>query len=107
MLGSFQPRTSLFQMCVAPVLVCVPRFVVLFQMCVAPVLVCTEVCGSVSGGLWFCFRCASPLYSCWRVPRFVALFQMCVAPVLVCTEVYQTAGGGDNISSAGLVPQIL
>ncbi|OXU26069.1 hypothetical protein TSAR_002650 [Trichomalopsis sarcophagae] len=31
---------------------------------------------------------------------------VCVAPVLVCTEVSQTAGGGDNISSAGLVLQI-
>ncbi|XP_014225330.1 ADP-dependent glucokinase [Trichogramma pretiosum] len=31
---------------------------------------------------------------------------MCVAPVLVCTEASQTAGGGDNISSAGLVLQI-
>ncbi|XP_037085596.1 ADP-dependent glucokinase-like [Pollicipes pollicipes] len=41
--------------------------------------------------------------SCWNE----GLYEMCVAPVLVCTEVYQTAGGGDNISSAGLVPQIL
>ncbi|GLH13472.1 ADP-dependent glucokinase [Gryllus bimaculatus] len=32
--------------------------------------------------------------------------QICVAPVLVCTEAQQTAGGGDNISSAGLVLQI-
>lgn len=31
---------------------------------------------------------------------------ICVAPVLVCTEVKHTAGGGDNISSAGLVLQI-
>lgn len=31
---------------------------------------------------------------------------VCVAPVLVCTEASQTAGGGDNISSAGLVLQI-
>ncbi|XP_043232365.1 ADP-dependent glucokinase-like [Amphibalanus amphitrite] len=41
--------------------------------------------------------------SCWTEGQY----EMCVAPVLVCTEVYQTAGGGDNISSAGLVPQIL
>lgn len=32
--------------------------------------------------------------------------EVCVAPVLVCTEASQTAGGGDNISSAGLVLQI-
>ncbi|XP_076632789.1 ADP-dependent glucokinase [Colletes latitarsis] len=31
---------------------------------------------------------------------------VCVTPVLVCTEAAQTAGGGDNISSAGLVLQI-
>ncbi|KAJ8683852.1 hypothetical protein QAD02_019644 [Eretmocerus hayati] len=31
---------------------------------------------------------------------------VCIAPVLVCTEASQTAGGGDNISSAGLVLQI-
>ncbi len=41
--------------------------------------------------------------SCWEEDR--ELF-ICVAPVLVCTEVVQTAGGGDNISSAGLVLQI-
>uniref|UniRef100_A0A8C9SB26 ADP-dependent glucokinase 2 n=1 Tax=Scleropages formosus TaxID=113540 RepID=A0A8C9SB26_SCLFO len=33
-------------------------------------------------------------------------YEICVAPVLVCTEVYQAAGGGDNISAAGLVPQV-
>lgn len=32
--------------------------------------------------------------------------QVCIAPVLVCTKASQTAGGGDNISSAGLIPQI-
>ncbi|XP_047099923.1 ADP-dependent glucokinase isoform X2 [Schistocerca piceifrons] len=32
--------------------------------------------------------------------------EICVAPVLVCTRAHQTAGGGDNISSAGLVLQI-
>jgi len=31
---------------------------------------------------------------------------ICIAPNLVCTKVHQTAGGGDNISSAGLVFQI-
>lgn len=31
---------------------------------------------------------------------------ICVAPNLVCTDVVQTGGGGDNISSAGLVLQI-
>lgn len=34
------------------------------------------------------------------------IVEICVAPVLVCTEASQTAGGGDNISSAGLVLQI-
>ena len=32
--------------------------------------------------------------------------EICIAPVLVCTEVKQTGGGGDNVSSAGLVLQI-
>lgn len=40
--------------------------------------------------------------SCWDEDRF----QICIAPVLVCTKVQQTAGGGDNISSAGLVLQV-
>lgn len=40
--------------------------------------------------------------SCWQESDF----DICIAPVLVCTEVVQTAGGGDNISSAGLVLQI-
>lgn len=44
---------------------------------------------------------ASPV-SCWEEGDL----DICVAPVLVCTEVFQTAGGGDNISSAGLVLQI-
>jgi len=30
----------------------------------------------------------------------------CLAPVLVCTDVVQTVGGGDNISTAGLVVQL-
>lgn len=40
--------------------------------------------------------------SCWEENDY----ELCVAPGLVCTEVRQTAGGGDNISSAGLVLQI-
>ncbi|XP_076244041.1 ADP-dependent glucokinase [Calliopsis andreniformis] len=48
--------------------------------------------------------------SCWDEILKVGIenipIQVCVAPVLVCTEAAQTAGGGDNISSAGLVLQI-
>lgn len=48
--------------------------------------------------------------SCWDEMLKVGLedvsIQVCVAPVLVCTQAAQTAGGGDNISSAGLVLQI-
>lgn len=44
---------------------------------------------------------AQPI-SCWDEDDF----EICVAPVLVCTQVVQTGGGGDNISSAGLVLQI-
>lgn len=40
--------------------------------------------------------------SCWDEDDY----QICVAPVLVCTQVRQTAGGGDNISSAGLLVQV-
>ncbi|CAH1791785.1 unnamed protein product [Owenia fusiformis] len=40
--------------------------------------------------------------SCWEEGDY----QICVAPNLVCTDVVQTGGGGDNISSAGLVLQI-
>ncbi len=40
--------------------------------------------------------------SCWNEEDY----KICLAPVLVCTEVRQTGGGGDNISSAGLVLQI-
>ena len=40
--------------------------------------------------------------SCWEENDY----EICIAPVLVCTEVRQTGGGGDNISSAGLVLQI-
>ena len=48
--------------------------------------------------------------SCWRETFSVRNekidVNVCVAPVLVCTQVIKTAGGGDNISSAGLAPQI-
>ncbi|OAD62563.1 ADP-dependent glucokinase [Eufriesea mexicana] len=48
--------------------------------------------------------------SCWeeilKIENKDISIQVCVAPVLVCTEAAQTAGGGDNISSAGLVLQI-
>ncbi|KAG7207703.1 hypothetical protein KM043_009321 [Ampulex compressa] len=48
--------------------------------------------------------------SCWdeiiKVETENIPIQVCIAPVLVCTEASQTAGGGDNISSAGLVLQI-
>ena len=40
--------------------------------------------------------------SCWTEDDF----EICIAPNLVCTEVVQTGGGGDNISSAGLVLQV-
>ncbi|KAK3745461.1 hypothetical protein RRG08_046119 [Elysia crispata] len=43
--------------------------------------------------------------SCWNEEsEFPA--HICVAPVLVCTKILKTAGGGDNVSSAGLVFQI-
>ena len=32
--------------------------------------------------------------------------KICLAPLLVCTEIIHTCGGGDNISGAGLVPQL-
>ncbi|XP_034952526.1 ADP-dependent glucokinase [Chelonus insularis] len=48
--------------------------------------------------------------SCWdeilKANTTEYTVEICVAPVLVCTEASQTAGGGDNISSAGLVLQI-
>ncbi|CAK9815247.1 ADP-dependent glucokinase [Anthophora plagiata] len=48
--------------------------------------------------------------SCWdellKIANENIPIEACVAPVLVCTEAAQTAGGGDNISSAGLVLQI-
>jgi ADP-dependent glucokinase len=39
--------------------------------------------------------------SCWEEDG--GTIEICIAPVLVCLDVKQTAGGGDNISSAGLV----
>lgn len=47
------------------------------------------------------FRDDRPV-SCWDEDDV----RICVAPVLVCTDVYMTGGGGDNVSSAGLVLQI-
>ncbi|CAL1528501.1 unnamed protein product [Lymnaea stagnalis] len=44
---------------------------------------------------------SSPV-TCWQEMNH----DICVAPVLVCTKILQTCGGGDNISSAGLVLQI-
>lgn len=49
--------------------------------------------------------------SCWKETVTISkqekiLVDVCVAPVLVCTQVIKTAGGGDNISGAGLAPQI-
>jgi len=43
----------------------------------------------------------SPI-SCWDEKED----EICIAPVLVCTKVKQTAGGGDNITPAGLMPQL-
>lgn len=40
--------------------------------------------------------------SCWEERDY----QICLAPGLVCTKVVQTGGGGDNISSAGLLVQV-
>jgi len=45
--------------------------------------------------------------TCWReVMDDRTKTQICLAPVLVCTNVVQTVGGGDNISSAGLLIQL-
>ena len=54
-----------------------------------------------NGGKRVPFQSDRPV-SCWEEEDF----EVCIAPVLVCTDVVQTAGGGDNISSAGLVLQI-
>lgn len=47
------------------------------------------------------FNASKPI-SCWDEDDY----ELCVAPVLVCTQVKQTVGGGDNITPAGLMPQI-
>lgn len=47
------------------------------------------------------FNASKPI-SCWDEDDY----ELCVAPVLVCTHVKQTVGGGDNITPAGLMPQI-
>ena len=46
--------------------------------------------------------------SCWTetIPGSDLDVDICVAPVLVCTDVKKTGGGGDNVSSAGLVLQL-
>lgn len=54
-----------------------------------------------SGGHRVSFQADKPV-SCWDEGDL----EICLAPVLVCTDVVQTAGGGDNVSSAGLVLQI-
>lgn len=64
---------------------------------------------SIVGGTRIALDIEKPV-SCWDEvtsigPEDIPI-QVCVAPVLVCTEAAQTAGGGDNISSAGLVLQI-
>ncbi len=47
------------------------------------------------------FNAANPV-SCWAEDDF----DVCVAANLVCADAKQTAGGGDNVSAAGLYPQI-
>ncbi|XP_065660711.1 ADP-dependent glucokinase [Hydra vulgaris] len=47
------------------------------------------------------FNETSPI-SCWNEDDY----ELCLAPVLVCTDVKQTVGGGDNITPAGLIPQM-
>ena len=46
--------------------------------------------------------------SCWKetITGSNLDVDICVAPVLVCTDVKKTGGGGDNVSSAGLVLQL-
>lgn len=53
------------------------------------------------GGTRIEFSSERPV-SCWREGDV----DVCLAPVLICTNVVQTVGGGDNISSAGLVLQL-
>lgn len=65
---------------------------------------------SIKSGKRVLFDIEKPV-SCWdealSLDNDRIMVEVCVAPVLVCTQASQTAGGGDNISSAGLVPQIL
>lgn len=42
--------------------------------------------------------------SCWTEKELDV--EVCIAPNLVCSDAKQTCGGGDNISAAGLYPQI-
>ena len=63
---------------------------------------------SIIAGTRISFDSAKPV-SCWEEvlgDSEKITVEICVAPVLVCTQASQTAGGGDNISSAGLVLQI-
>eukprot|EP00094_Tigriopus_californicus_P001080 TCALIF_01045-PA protein Name:"Similar to Adpgk ADP-dependent glucokinase (Mus musculus)" AED:0.27 eAED:0.27 QI:205/0.53/0.35/0.64/0.92/0.85/14/0/1299 len=43
--------------------------------------------------------------ACWSEDHLD--IQFCIAPNLVCSEAQQTAGGGDNISAAGLIFQVI
>ena len=54
-----------------------------------------------SSGKKINFNEHSPI-SCWNEHDA----EICIAPVLVCTKVKQTAGGGDNITPAGIMPQL-
>ncbi|XP_012274458.1 ADP-dependent glucokinase [Orussus abietinus] len=64
---------------------------------------------SIKNGKRIPFNVDKPV-SCWeeliKCSGDTVVVEVCVAPVLVCTKASQTAGGGDNISSAGLVLQI-
>lgn len=64
---------------------------------------------SIVDGIRIALNIDKPV-SCWneilKVEQEDISIQVCIAPVLVCTQASQTAGGGDNISSAGLVLQI-
>ncbi|PAA92548.1 hypothetical protein BOX15_Mlig009787g2 [Macrostomum lignano] len=60
------------------------------------------------------FNASEPV-SCWTEPvapgadgrsQSSETLALCVAPGLVCTRVRQTGGAGDNISAAGLSPQV-
>ena len=56
---------------------------------------------AVKGAERIPFDSSKPI-ACWSEDEV----EVCVAPNLVCSEAKQTAGGGDNISAAGLYPQI-